>query len=584
MTQKTINVPDIGNFTNVDVIAVLVKPGDTVKIESPLITIESEKAAMDLPSPATGKITEILVKIGDQVSKGSPIVELNIAESSSSPTVTMSKKQVTMMAPKLEAVSAAEHGASVPRDSDTIDLLVLGSGPGGYTAAFRAADLGLRTVLVEEHRKLGGVCLNVGCIPSKALLHAARVIEEARDMEVAGLKFGEPAIELDRLRAWKDKVISQLTGGLTSLTDKRKIQVIRGTGEFISSNEILITSDASQTKLKFHQAIIATGSNSVPLPDLPKDKRIIDSSGALALKEIPERLLIIGGGIIGLEMATVYHSLGSRVTVVEMMDQLMSGVDIDLLKPLEQRLKKRCEDIYLGTRVSRVTVGRKSLEVHFDGSLAPSSADFDSVLVAVGRKPNSHFFGAQAAGVTVDKHGFIPVNREQRTSATHIFAIGDVVGPPMLAHKAAHEGKVAAEVAAGLKSIFDSRVIPSVAYTDPEVAWVGITENEARAQNIAYEKGIFPWAASGRALSLGRSEGMTKLLFDPNTRRLLGAGIVGPNAGDLVAEACLAIEMNCEAEDIGLTVHPHPTLSETIAFAAETFAGTVTDLYSPQKK
>ena len=468
-------------------------------------------------------------------------------------------------------------------DNDSVDLVVLGSGPGGYTAAFRAADLGLTTALVERRPTLGGVCLNVGCIPSKALLHAARVVEEAREMKAHGLDFGEPTIDLDRLRGWQDKVVGQLTGGLAGLAKKRKVEVIEGTGEFLGPNQIRVTGINDQRVLRFAQAIIAVGSEPVRLPGLPEDPRIIDSTGALALADIPERLLVVGGGIIGLEMATVYQALGSRITVVEMMAQLMPGTDTDLLRPLQRRLQKQCENLYLDTRVGAITATAAGLTVSFDGPKAPPTAKFDRVLLALGRVPNSHGVNAPAAGVKVDEYGFIPVDNQQRSNIPHIFAIGDLVGQPMLAHKASHQGKVAAEAAAGLDSVFAARVIPAVAYTDPEIAWVGLTETQAQATGAVFEKGVFPWAASGRALSLGRSEGLTKLLFDPQTHRLLGAGIVGPNAGDLIAEASLAIEMNCEARDLERTVHPHPTLSETVALAAEVFAGTVTDLYLPRK-
>ena len=468
---------------------------------------------------------------------------------------------------------------------DTFDLAVLGSGPGGYTAAFRAADLGLKVCLIERYPVLGGVCLNVGCIPSKALLHAARVIEETREMRAHGIQFGEPTIDLPQLGGWKDKVVGQLTGGLSGLAKKRKVTVVHGTGRFASAHELAVTrpGEESEVRVPFRQAIIAAGSQPVTLPGLPDDDRIFDSTGALALKNIPPRMLVIGGGIIGLEMATVYMALGSEVSIVEMSTQLMPGADPDLVKPLAKRLKKQSAGIYLNTRVRAVEADPRELTVKFEGDKAPDSAAYDAVLVAVGRSPNGHHIAAEAAGVPVDDKGFISVDKQQRTNQEHIFAIGDIVGQPMLAHKATHEGKVAAEVAAGLKSGFEARVIPSVAYTDPEVAWVGLTETEATAKGIDYDKGVFPWAASGRALALARSEGFTKLLFDPATQQIIGAGIVGPNAGDLIAEVGLAIEMNCVAQDIGLTVHPHPTLSETVALAAEAFEGTITDLYLPRK-
>jgi len=464
------------------------------------------------------------------------------------------------------------------------DLVVLGSGPGGYSAAFRAADLGLNVVLVERDATLGGVCLNVGCIPSKALLHAAKVIADARDMAAHGVHFAAPRIELDALRNWKGKVVGQLTKGLEGLARQRKVEVVKGVGSFTSPNTLAVTGADGTTTIEFKQAIIAAGSEPVRLPGLPEDPRIIDSTGALELTDIPARLLVIGGGIIGLEMATVYMELGAKVTVVELTPELIPGADRDLIKPLEKRLKAGLAGIMTGTKVSKVEAGADELTVHFEGAGAPATAGFDRVLVAVGRRPNGGGIGADQAGVTVDARGFIAVDKQMRTNVPHIFAIGDIVGQPMLAHKAMHEGKVAAEVAAGHKAAFDARVIPSVAYTDPEVAWVGVTETEAQARGLKVEKGAFPWAASGRALSLGRSEGMTKLIIDPEDGRVIGAGIVGPGAGDLIAEVALAIEMGCDAEDIGLTIHPHPTLSETIAMAAEMWSGTITDLYMPKKR
>ncbi len=466
----------------------------------------------------------------------------------------------------------------------TTQLMVLGAGPGGYTAAFRAADLGLGVTLVERSPSLGGVCLNVGCIPSKALLHAARVISDVKDIAAHGITFGEPKIELDPLRHWKDKVVGQLTQGLQGLAKQRKVEVITGNAQFTGPNTVVIQQDGGTLELEFEQAIIAAGSEPVRLPGVPEDPRIIDSTGALALADIPARLLVIGGGIIGLEMATVYGELGSKVTVVELTDGLIPGADRDLVKPLEQRLGKLLEAIYIGSKVSKVVPQQDGIAVEFEGGKAPASAVYDRVLVAVGRRPNGGLLGADKAGVKVDARGFIQVDKQMRTNVPHIFAIGDVVGNPMLAHKATHEGKAAAEVAAGHKVAFETQVIPSVAYTDPEVAWVGLTETDAAARGIAYEKSVFPWAASGRALSLGRSEGLTKLLFSKDDGRLVGAGIVGTAAGDLIAETALAIEMGCDAEDIGLTIHPHPTLSETIGMGAEVFTGTITDLFIPRKK
>ena len=464
------------------------------------------------------------------------------------------------------------------------DLVVLGSGPGGYSAAFRAADLGLNVVLVERDATLGGVCLNVGCIPSKALLHAAKVIADARDMAAHGVHFGPPRIDLDALRGWKSKVVGQLTKGLEGLAKQRKVQVVQGVGSFTSPTTLAVTGSGGTTTIEFKQAIIAAGSEPVRLPGIPADPRVIDSTGALALLDIPTRLLVIGGGIIGLEMATVYMELGAKVTVVELTPDLMPGADRDLVKPLEKRLKAGLAGIMTGTKVTKIEASAAELTVYFEGSGAPASAPYDRVLVAVGRSPNGARIGADKAGVAVDARGFITVDKQMRTNVPHIFAIGDIVGQPMLAHKATHEGKVAAEVAAGHKAAFDARVIPSVAYTDPEVAWVGVTETEAKARGLAVEKGSFPWAASGRALSLGRSEGLTKLIIDPADGRVIGAGIVGVGAGDLIAEVALAIEMGCDAEDIGLTVHPHPTLSETVAMAAEMWAGTLTDLYVPKQR
>ena len=460
------------------------------------------------------------------------------------------------------------------------DVAVLGSGPGGYTAAFRAADLGLKTVLIERYPSLGGVCLNVGCIPSKALLHVAKVISDTREAAAYGIEFGEPDIDRTRLLRWKDKILTRLTGGLKGLAGQRQVTLVQGAGQFVSPNRIAVATGDGTQDVEFDKAIIAVGSRPVSLPDCPDDARVMDSTGALALPDIPSRLLIIGGGIIGLEMAAVYHELGSRISVVELLDNLMTGADPDLVKPLQKRIARQYESIYLGTRVTGIRPEENAVVVGFSGPQAPSEDTFDRVLVAVGRHPNGKHIGADNAGINVDEQGFIPVDKQQRTNVANIFAVGDVTGVPMLAHKATHEGKVAAQVAAGMNSAFDARVIPSVAYTDPEVAWVGVTEVEAEQQGLKFGKGVFPWAASGRSLSLGRSEGLTKLLFDEQTRSVIGAGIVGSNAGDLIAELALAIEMDCTAEDIGLTIHPHPTLAETVAGAAEMFEGTITDLYA----
>ena len=580
-TPITVNVPDIGDFRDVDIIEVLIAPGDTIDIETPLITLETDKATMDVPSPVAGKVIEVLTQVGDQISEGDPVA---IVGSNEPAALSPPPTDTTPTTTPPEAPAPDSASSVMTDDVDCIDLVVLGSGPGGYTAAFRAADLGLKVALVERYPTLGGVCLNVGCIPSKALLHAARVIEETREMRPHGIDFGEPVINVAQLREWKEKVVGQLTGGLAGLAKKRQVEVITGIGEFTSSHSISIRGSAGERTVRFSQAIIAAGSQAVALPGLPEDPRVIDSTGALALDHIPDHLLVIGGGIIGLEMATVYRALGSQVSIVEMSSQLIPGADPDLVKPLAKRLAKQCDGIYLNTRVISAQPQDDGLLVSFAGDNAPIETRYDAVLVAVGRTPNGHHINAPAAGVAVNEQGFITVNAQQRTNIAHIFAIGDIVGQPMLAHKASHEGKVAAEMAAGHKSGFDARVIPSVAYTDPEIAWAGLTETEAKDRGIEYEKGVFPWAASGRALSLSRSEGFTKLLFEPVTQRILGGGIVGSNAGELIAEIGLAIEMDCVAQDISLTVHPHPTLSETTAFAAEAFEGTITDLYLPRKR
>src|SRR6266511_1897777 len=562
-----VTVPDIGDFADVPVIEVHVAEGDAVAAEDPLITLESDKATMDVPAPVAGTVTAVKVSVGDTVSEGHPIVDLRIGER------------------ETPAPAPAPRPPSTARSDVHAEVLVLGAGPGGYTAAFRAADLGKRVVLVDRWPTLGGVCLNVGCIPSKALLHAARVLAETREMADHGLVFGPPQIDLDRLRGWKDGVVGRLTGGLAGLARQRKVTTIRGSGRFGSTNHVEVTGeDGAVTTVSFDQAIIAAGSEPVRLPFIPQDDpRVIDSTGALDLAGIPDRLLVIGGGIIGLEMACVYHELGARITVVELMDQLIPGADKEIVAPLAKRLRVRYDNVHLKTGVTAVRPGSDGLTVSLDGADGPTSGVFDRVLVAVGRRPNGTAIGAENAGVVVDDHGFIPVDKQQRTNVPHLFAIGDVVGQPMLAHKAMHEGRVAAEVAAGKASYFDAKVIPSVAYTDPEVAWVGVTEGEAKAAGIKYGKGVFPWAASCRALSLGRDEGLTKLLFDDASERVIGCGIVGPNAGELVAEVALAIEMCADAADVGLTIHAHPTLSETVGLAAEAFEGTITDLYLPRK-
>ena len=590
MSTQDIRVPDLGSFADVPVIEILVRPGDVVEVDAPLITLETDKASMDVPSTLAGTVTEVLVTKGSRVSRDSLIARIEIgAASASAPPVAAvpaaAAAAQSAAAPSAAAVVAAEApaaAATVPVDRRT-RLLVLGAGPGGYTAAFRAADLGLEVTLVDRWPSLGGVCLNVGCIPSKALLHAAKVVDEAASMAAHGIEFGPPRIDLDKLRSWKDGIVRKLTGGLRMLAKQRNVSVVQGTGRFVAPGVVEVVGEQGALRIGFEQCIIAAGSEPVRLPFLPDDPRVIDSTGALELRDLPRRLLVVGGGIIGLEMACVYEALGVKVTVVELMDQLMPGCDADLVRPLEKRLRKRYERILLGAKVTAVAAEDAGLRVTFEGPGVPEPELFDRVLVAVGRKPNGKAIGADAAGITVDARGFIPVDPQMRTNVPGVFAIGDVVGQPMLAHKASHEGKVAAEVAAGHKRAFDARVIPSVAYTDPEVAWVGLTEAEAKARGVEYRKGMFPWIASGRSLAQGRDEGFTKLLFDPVTHRVLGGGLVGPNAGELVAEIALAIEMGADAADVGLTIHPHPTLSETVGLAAEAFEGTLTDLYVPKK-
>lgn len=578
-----VKVPDIGDFTDVPVLSILVSVGDTVSVEDPLIELESDKATMEVPSPVAGKVQAIAVSEGDTVSEGTVILTLE-AEGANAEAAPAAAAPAAA-APAAPAAVAATGTASGPGDVHA-EVVVLGSGPGGYTAAFRAADLGKKTVLIEANPTLGGVCLNVGCIPSKALLHVAKVITEAEEMGAHGISFGKPQIDLDELRAFKDGVVGQLTGGLDGLSKGRKVDVVRGYGRFTGPNMIAVEGAEGTRTVSFDQCIIAAGSEPVALPFIPHDDpRVIDSTGALELKDIPGRMLVLGGGIIGLEMACVYDALGSEVTVVELMDQIIPGADKDIVKPLMNRIKGRYENIHLKTKVTAVEALDEGLKVTFEDAAGKSFTDmFDKLLVAVGRRPNGAKVDAAMAGVAVDAQGFIAVDNQQRTGVPHIFAIGDVVGQPMLAHKAVHEGKVAAEVCAGEQRYFDAKLIPSVAYTDPEVAWCGVTETEAKAKGITYAKGVFPWAASGKALSNGRSEGLTKLLFDPADDRVIGACIVGTNAGDLIAEAALAIEMGADAVDLGHTIHPHPTLSETVNFAAEMFEGTITDLMPPKKR
>ncbi len=582
-----IKVPDIGAFKGVAVIEIAVKPGDQIEKEQTLIALETDKAAMDVPSPVAGVVKEMKVKLGDKVSEGTVILllESNLAAAPVAATVTPATQPVTPSASSAPTAHEMHIPVNIVKGDLHAEVVVLGAGPGGYTAAFRAADLGKQVVLIEKHAALGGVCLNVGCIPSKALLHVAKVINEAEEVSHHGVTFAKPKIDIDAIRTWKESVISKLTGGLAGLAKQRKVQVVRGTAKFTSPNSIAVQTAEGEKIVTFDSAIVAVGSSVARIPGFPyDDPRIIDSTGALALQDVPKRMLIIGGGIIGLEMATVYDALGTKISVVELMDQLMPGADKDMVKPLHTRIAKRYEAIYLKTKVTRIEAQKNGLKVTFEGEQAPEPQLYDRVLMAVGRRPNGREIAAEAAGLIVNERGFIPVDKQMRSNVPHIFAIGDIVGDPMLAHKAVHEGKVAAENIAGHKAFFEPLTIPSVAYTDPEIAWMGLTETQAKAQGIEYEKASFPWAASGRALSIAREEGSTKVLLEPKTRRLLGMGIVGVNAGELIAEGVLALEMGADMEDIGLTIHPHPTLSETLCFAAEMAEGTITDLLPPRRK
>lgn len=564
-SKLEVRVPGIGNFKDVAIIEVAVKSGDRLEKDATLVTLESDKATIDVPSPIAGIVREVLVKVGDLVSEGSSLLFME-AESAGAPA----------------AAAAATPGAE--RSDLHADVVVLGAGPGGYTAAFRAADLGKSVILIERHEKLGGVCLNVGCIPSKALLHVAKVITEAEEVGSHGVTFGKPVVDIDAVRSWKNEVVGKLTRGLSGLAKQRKVKVVRGEGKFASANSIEVATAEGVSTISFDSAIIAAGSSVAKIPGFPyEDPRIIDSTGALALESIPERLLVVGGGIIGLEMAAVYSALGSKITVVELMDSLIPGADKDIVKPLHKHIESRYEAILLKTRVTKMEALPEGIRVHFEGEKAPEPQLFDRILMAVGRRPNGKAVGAENAGVFVDERGFIPVDGQGRTNVPNIFAIGDIVGEPMLAHKATYEAKIAAEVISGHKAHFDALTIPSVAYTDPEVAWMGLTEKEAKQKGIEYDKAAFPWAASGRSLSTGRSEGMTKLLFARDSGKLLGAAMVGTNAGELIAEMVLALEMGADAEDIALTIHPHPTLSETSMFASEIAIGSITDLYMPKK-
>lgn len=548
-----VKVPDIGDFKDVPVIAVLVKPGDKVEKEQAIVTLESEKATLDVPAPEAGVVAQIAVKVGEKVSEGSVLIRLESAE--------------------LQPRSREENA----KGREEFDLLVLGSGPGGYSAAFRAADLGLKTVLVERYKALGGVCLNVGCIPSKALLHVAYLSDEAKALQQHGIAFGEPKIDLDKLRAWKDKVVGRLSGGIAQMAKLRKVEVVTGEGRFTGPHQLQVGARA----LGFKSAIIAAGSQAVKLPFLPQDPRVVDSTGALQLAAVPKKMLVIGGGIIGMEMATVYSSLGARVDVVEMLDGLMPGTDRDLVQVWQKRNAGRFDKVMLKTKTIKAEARDEGIRVEFDQGEAQT---YPLVLVSVGRSPNGKRIDADKAGVKVDERGFIPTDSQMRTNVPHIFAIGDITRPPMLAHKAVHEGHVAAEAAAGRKSHFDARQIPSVAYTDPEIAWCGETEDGLKARGAEYGKALFPWSASGRAIASGRDEGYTKLLFDPKSHRVIGGAVVGINAGELISEICLAVEMGADAEDVGRTIHPHPTLGESIGMAAELYEGVCTDLPPPRKK
>jgi dihydrolipoamide dehydrogenase len=575
-----VRVPDIGEFQQVDVVEVLVTVGNRVESGQALIVIESEKASMEIPSPAAGVVEALAVSLNAKVSEGDPICTLRVEAAAEPPAEAPAPAPATRAAAPAPSATPAPAAAGEALEAE---VLVLGGGPGGYTAAFRAADLGKSVVLVERYPTLGGVCLNVGCIPSKALLHMAGVIEAAHALGEYGVEFGAPKLDFERIRARKDEVVSTLTRGLDRLAQQRKVRVVTARGSFTGSNELVATQERGATRIRFGQVILATGSSNVALPNLPADPRILDSTRALDVDGPPGRLLVVGGGVIGLELATAYLAFGWRVVIVELLAQLLAGADRDLVRPLERRLRERCERVLLETRLASVEPTRAGLDVTLEGAGAGRER-FDRVLVAVGRRPNSDGIGLDALGVRLDGRGFVPVDAQLRTNVPHVFAIGDLTGPPLLAHRATHQGKAAAEVAAGMNASFDARAIPSVAYTDPEVAWVGLTEEEARRQHVAVRKAVFPWSASGRALGMGRGEGMTKLLFSEEHGRLLGAGLVGAHAGELMGEATLAIELGADAHDLGLTIHPHPTLSETVAFAAEMAAGTITDLMPPRDR
>ena len=569
-----VRIPDLGDFDEVVVVEVHVAEGDSIQEGEPILTLETEKAAMDLPSTISGVIENIVVGIGDKVSNGDLVSNVS--------SQTGQDQEIPIKSNDNEPEQEIESGNATdqPMQSEyDYDLIVLGAGPGGYAAAFRASDLGLNVALVERNPDLGGVCLNVGCIPSKAFLHAAKILDDSKEAEISGIKFDEPEIDLSKMKAWKNNIIKGLTGGLKGLAQKRNVEVVQGTATFLSKKEIEIIHDGKSKKMLSKQFIVAVGSEPAELPFLPNDPRIIDSTGALEPNEVPSNILIIGGGIIGLEMSTIYSALGSEVTIVELTKDLMPGTDPDLVRPLEKVLKKKCKSIMKSTQVISAEPSDQGIDVSFRQDDKEFSEIFQNILVAVGRQSNGNLLGLEEIGVNIDERGIIAVDKQFRTNVESIFAIGDVIGDPMLAHKASHEGKIAAEVVSGHKVTNDVRCIPSVAYTDPEVAWVGLSEEECKAKGFDYGKGIFPWSASGRSLTIGRNEGMTKLLFNKSTKKIIGGGIVGPNAGDLIAEIALAIEMDCDVSDIALTVHPHPTLSETVAMAAEMFEGTITDLY-----
>lgn len=580
MSILEIRIPDIGDSHDVNVAEVYVKVGDKICVDDNLIMLETDKATMEVPADQAGVVTEVLIQVGSKVNEGDLIVKVQGATDAVASPVISNAKLEQVAAPQAAATPVAQSGEI------ECDVMVLGAGPGGYTAAFRSADLGLKTVLVEKYSTLGGVCLNVGCIPSKALLHVAKVINEADEMSHHGVSFGKPQLDIDKVREFKAGVVNRLTGGLAGLAKQRKVEKVQGVAKFTSPHTIEVETAEGKKVVRFKNAIIAAGSQSFKVPGFPfEDPRVIDSTGALALENVPDRMLVVGGGIIGLEMAEVYGTLGSKITVVELGDGLIPGADRDVVKVLENRIKKRYEAILTKTKCAKVEAKDDGLWVTFEGPSAPTEPQkFDKILVAAGRRPNGKLIGAEAAGVIVQDNGFIPADKQQRTNVAHIYAIGDVIGQPMLAHKAVHEGRVAAENCAGMKSFFDARVIPGIAYTDPEVAWVGVTEGEAKAQGLEIEVGKFPWAASGRALGNGRDDGFTKIISDKNTHRVIGAAIVGSGAGELLAETCLAIEMDCDIHDIGLTIHAHPTLSESIGMACEMIDGTITDLYVPKKK